>query len=1516
MQPERWKLVEQILEEALECAPQEREAYLERACAGDDDLKKEVGTLIHSYEEAGNFIEEPILPSPLATRHSDTYHTSTGLRPTMSGRYINAYQLVNEIGRGGMGTVYLAVRTDLPEEKRVAIKLIKRGMDTDFILRRFRRERQILASLTHPNIAELIDGGSTDDGLPYFVMEYIEGQPIHRYCDERRLTITGRLQLFVQVCAAVACAHQKQIVHRDIKPGNILVTSDGIVKLLDFGIAKLLDTEQAVDTLDPTGTAMRLMTPEYASPEQVRGIPVTPASDVYSLGVLLYELLTGRRPYKLSSRAPHELARVICEEEPTRPSSIVSKAPPDVFSKDVLRNARAAVLLTSEEISALRSTNPATLREELSGNLDNIILRALQKNAQQRYQSAAEMGDAIARHLKGENVSAPIQLMPETTTQTLADNAPTLRSIAVLPLQVMNATVGEDTGESYLGVGIADALIMQLSNINGLVVRPTSAVMKFTGEEIDPVAAGRELGVDHVLDGRIQMAATVDGPIQLRVSVQLVNTNDKSLVWAAQFNEKHTDLLSLQDAMASQVAEALVTRLTGDDRLRLTRRGTEDPRAYEAYLRGRYHWHSFTPEGLAQALVHFNDAISLDPVFAAPYAGIAEYYNRFSMFGVMPSTECFAAAREAARQAVRLDETLAEAWAALAFATLGADWDVQESKRLMKRALEINPNLMQAHEWNAYIQSVTGDTDGAVKTIERLLLTDQNSPALYALYSFHLYQAHRLEDSLHAAQRAVSIDPNSFWAIFALGMDSADMKRHNQSFAAMRRLMEMSNRHPMSIAGLGYALACAGRHEEAQVLLDKLLEISQESYASHYFIACIYLRLGEIEEVYKWLEKGIEERDVWILFCGQSMIFEVIRSEPRFQDLMAQTGLLDGTPKKVSYKRNAKEHLREIKAGVVSANTPTRKLARKPRWLWAAVAVAIIGLAAVALYQLSLNRSGRTYFRAINSVKLTTTGNAVVSTISPDGKYVAFVTEENGQQSLWVRQTAVANSKRIVAPDDVEFRGLTFTRDGENIYYVIAGHAENSNGTLYRVSVLGSGQRKIKDDIDSPIAFSPDGRHFAFVRHYADQGKDELLIASEDSSAEEKLAERKFPEHFSLASAPAWAPDNGSIAVVLETSDQRGFFMKAINIALSTKAEEPLASEKRWIYIDQVAWLPDAKGLLMAAQDSNTTSLQLWSIAGSDNARMITNDISSYKGVSLPSSFDSLVSVSRQTLINIWVLPKAGPDQLTQITTGAGRYFDLSWTPDGQVIYASDSNDSADIWIKHAVGTDQRQLTAGAGRNYGPTATLDGRYILFHSNRSGSWQIWRMNSDGSGQRLLSTDKGDSNWAQATPDGKWVIYEHVGAGTLGTLWKMPMDGGAGVRLTSEVTLRPAISPDGKWIACWRKEQKPGAPWKLALIPIEGGEPAKLFEVPQGDANGESSLRWTADGLGIAYIDYRDGKTTIWSQPISGGAPTRIFTSANEIIYSFDIARDGRIVLSRGVRADDVLLITDSAKTSKE
>lgn len=404
---ERWARVKKLFEAAADLAPNERASLLSDQCEGDTALRREVESLLESDSQTDGFIERPAFEVP-----RDLFPEAPD--ESLAGRQFGAYQIIREIGRGGLGAVYLAARADDEYRKEVAIKLVRRGLDTEDILRRFRNERQILAQLDHPNIARLIDGGTTDEGLPYFVMEYVNGEPIGAYCDAHSLGTTERLNLFRKVCAAVTYAHQNLVIHRDLKPSNILVASDGEPKLLDFGIAKLLGQEE--EALAQTMTAQRVMTPEYASPEQVKGEKITTASDVYSLGVLLYELLTGRRPYRLKTRTPDEISRAITSQEPERPSTAAAKV--GGSSKIEIRNSKF-----------------------LRGDLDNIVLMAMRKEPARRYTSVGQFSEDIRRHLAG------------------------------LPVVARKDTVSYRTGKfvNRHWIGVAAATLIVLSLVGGII---------------------------------------------------------------------------------------------------------------------------------------------------------------------------------------------------------------------------------------------------------------------------------------------------------------------------------------------------------------------------------------------------------------------------------------------------------------------------------------------------------------------------------------------------------------------------------------------------------------------------------------------------------------------------------------------------------------------------------------------------------------------------------------------------------------------------------------------------------------------------------------------------------------------------------------------------------------------------------------------------------------------------------------------------------------------------------------
>jgi serine/threonine protein kinase len=431
--PERWAQIRQIFDGALERSEVDRAAYLRVVCARDDDLRREVESLLASHDSAGDFLDKPA--ASIAGSTQTFISSGIDLQEYPPGHRVGVYELQKCIGRGGMGSVWLSTRSDNEFKKQVAIKLVKRGMDTQEILRRFRLERQVLAGLTHPNIAALIDGGSTPDGLPYLVMEYVDGIRIDRYCEQHKSTITERLKLFRDVCAAVQYAHGNLVVHRDLKAGNILVTAEGTPKLLDFGIAKLMRTEFDTLAAAETRPELRPMTLDYASPEQVRGESITTATDVYSLGVLLYKLLTGKSPYGLSARSDSALRKAICEQEPLKPSAVVL-----TDEKAVIPDATQKIDVAQEET---RDKARRRLKKKLAGDLDMIVLMALRKEPLRRYASVEQFSGDIRRYLEGRPVIARSDTFGYRAARFIRRNAVAVAAATVAALTLFGAAIFE-----------------------------------------------------------------------------------------------------------------------------------------------------------------------------------------------------------------------------------------------------------------------------------------------------------------------------------------------------------------------------------------------------------------------------------------------------------------------------------------------------------------------------------------------------------------------------------------------------------------------------------------------------------------------------------------------------------------------------------------------------------------------------------------------------------------------------------------------------------------------------------------------------------------------------------------------------------------------------------------------------------------------------------------------------------------------------------------------------------------
>jgi serine/threonine protein kinase len=490
MQPDRWRHLEELYHAALEHTEDQRAAFLERACGGDQALRSEVESLIAYARQTGRIIDQPALEVIAAAMAEDLCAEDDKQTDKMIGSRIAQYRLVEKLGAGGMGDVYRAIRADDQFEKQVAIKLVRQGLDTEFVYARFRKERQILAGFDHENIARLLDGGTTEEGHPYFVMELVEGKAIDEYCDENRLGTDARISLFRSVCLAVQYAHQRLVVHRDIKPSNVLVTAEGIPKLLDFGIATILSPETYSPGADPTVTAQRLMTPQYASPEQLRGEVITTATDVYSLGVVLYRLLTGRLPYRLDTNSPYDLAHAICEVEPEKPSTAVRQSGP-------------------------RTSSAEKLRRTLSGDLDQILLKALRKEPQLRYTSAQDFAEDLRSYALGLPVSARRGTFSYRSGKFIKRNKLSMVATAVLAMVVVAgaAAIIREARIARMQEARAEQRFESLRKLtNSLLFEFHDSIENLPGS-----TAARELLVRRALEYLDQIAAeTHNDPTTLR----------------------------------------------------------------------------------------------------------------------------------------------------------------------------------------------------------------------------------------------------------------------------------------------------------------------------------------------------------------------------------------------------------------------------------------------------------------------------------------------------------------------------------------------------------------------------------------------------------------------------------------------------------------------------------------------------------------------------------------------------------------------------------------------------------------------------------------------------------------------------------------------------------------------------------------------------------------------------------------------------------------------------------------
>ena len=651
-------------------------------------------------------------------------------------------------------------------------------------------------------------------------------------------------------------------------------------------------------------------------------------------------------------------------------------------------------------------------------------------------------------------------------------------------------------------------------------------------------------------------------------------------------------------------------------------------------------------------------------------------------------------------------------------------------------------------------------------------------------------------------------------------------------------------------------------------------------------------------------DKGERYRTVNDLQVDLKLLSEELHGEPRWreqQTLQLRPG--------VSGSRASKD----VSARSASRGSVTQAVSEH-RWLVPGLFVALaVLLGSYGVYRLLRTASPPpakvSPYQDATLTKLGDTGRATDGVISPDGKYIVYSMDDGGKQSLWLRQVIGGTGVLIIPAGDVRYSGMTFSPDSNYIYYV-AFEKDANVGRLFRIPLLGVTPKKIIEDVDAPVSFSPDGTQIAFVRGYPSRKQTALMIASADGSGERQLAVRQSPDDFGWKGGPAWSPDGEQIACAVGTYDLK---MHLVAVNVRDGSEKVILSGK-WPWIGRVVWLRDGSGLLMVARNDSTDFRQIWYVGyPSSQLQRITGDLDEFGARSLSATADSqrVLLVETEYLSNIWISPNGDERRSKQIGNGRSDGFNgLSWTPDDKIVYTSRANGSLDIWIMDREGAKPKQLTFESGSNYHPTVTHDGQFIVFTSTRAGGQDLWRMDIDGSNAKQLTKDA-NASWPSCSPDGKSVVYKTYKSGKR-TLWKVNIDGGPSQQITDKYMGSPAVSPDGKMIACDYWDEQMGSQFQLAIVSSDSGTPVKTLNWRPDPALAlyiPPVIRWMPDGRAVSYSDNHTSAGNIWTQSLNEESPRQVTGFQTQKIFWFDWSADGKqIATSRGVTVRDVVMIT--------
>ena len=802
--------------------------------------------------------------------------------PIPAGTRLGHYEIRSVIGAGGQGEVYKAIDTTL--DRSVVIKILppeQRVKPSQ--LARFEREAKLASALDHPNICT-IHGLSEVGDLRFIAMQYVKGRTVRELVNGRPLELRSALSIAIQVADALVAAHARGIIHRDIKAGNVMVMDSGMVKVLDFGLAKLLEPTTE-DSNDPHLTELGVPygTATYAAPEQAAGDRVDHRADIFSTGVLAYEMLTGTWPFKGKSVVEVRYQVLHGTPPPIREargedSTIIARLQ-EIFDratvKDPAKRYQRIEEMRNDLRAVLREVDPeASQATSFTGGISPIA---------PRHRASSSIFARLNQHKALAALIAVVLLLAIGASLyflLIRRHQPTVESLAVLPF------TNNDPNTEYLSDGITESLINSLSQLPSIKVRSRNSVFQYKGQSADPQKIGRALNVRAVLTGQVEHHGD-----EIAVNVELIDASDDSHIWGERYTRKLSDLTGLQQELSRDVTDQLRLKLTGAEQRQLVKNYATNSEAYQLYLQGRYYWNKRTAEGLQKGIDYFNQAKEKDTNYAPAYSGLADCYWLLNVYNVSPATESYPKAKEAATKALELDETLTEAHASLASISYRFDWNWKEAEQNFKRAIELKPDYATAHQWYSAMLAAEGRFDEANAEAKRAQELEPFSLPINADAGRHLYYARQFEQALATDRKTIEMDSSFARAHYELGYVLAQMNRNEEAIAEFQKSLEPDKNSLNALSGLGYAYAVAGQKKQAEQVIEQLNEIAKQHYVSPYHLAVVYAGLGEREKALNNLEKAAGERFNWIVFINVEPVFDSLRNDSRFTALVRRIGL-------------------------------------------------------------------------------------------------------------------------------------------------------------------------------------------------------------------------------------------------------------------------------------------------------------------------------------------------------------------------------------------------------------------------------------------------------------------------------------------------------------------------------------------------------------------------------------------------------------------------------------------------